>query len=90
MDQISTFSYNDLKEGKYQVKDMQYKGYDKSNKNYEEIYKDEDEFNSYFEKQIEIYKIKVNSKYNENKSEEINDNIDNNKKRSDKSKKNKY
>ena len=33
MDQISTFSYNDLKEGKYQVKDMQYKGYDKSNKN---------------------------------------------------------
>lgn len=93
MDAISNFTYDDLKEGNFKVKNMEFKGYDKSNKNYEEIYKDKDEFNSYFEKQIDnYYNSKDNSKYNENKSEEISYkmNNNNNNKRSGKSKKIKY
>ena len=91
MDVIRDFSYDDLKEGNCKVKNMEFKGFDKTNKNYNEIYKDEDEFNSYFEKQIDNYNNKENSKYNENKLEEINDKINNNnKKRSGKSKKIKY
>ena len=93
MDAISNFTYDDLKEGNFKVKNMEFKGYDKSNKNYEEIYKDKDEFNSYFEKQIDnYYNSKDNSKYNENNSEEIRYkmNNNNNNKRSGKSKKIKY
>ena len=91
MDVIREFTYDDLKEGKCKVKNMEFKGYDKPNKNYEEIYKDEDEFNSYLEKQIDNYNSKDNSKYNENKLEEINYKMnDNNKMKSGKSKKIKY
>ena len=91
MDVIREFTYDDLKEGKCKVKNMEFKGYDKPNKNYEEIYKDEDEFNSYLEKQIDNYNSKDNSKYNENKLEEINYKMnDNNKMKSGKSKKLKY
>ena len=67
---------------------MEFKGYDKSNKNYEDIYKDEDEFNSYFEKQIDYFSNKENLKDTEIKTEEIDNKIEHkNKMRSGKSRK---
>jgi hypothetical protein len=88
LDIIREFTYEDLKKKEYNLKNMEFKGYDKSNKNYEDIYKDEDEFNSYFEKQIDYFSNKENLKDTEIKAEEIDNKMEHkNKMRSGKSRK---
>ena len=63
-EKLEEYSYEDLKNGEYGIKNVEFKGIDKPNKKYEEIYKNEEEFKSYFKKKIEA--DEKNSKINEN------------------------
>lgn len=68
-DRLDEYSYEDLKDGLYGIKDVEFKGIDKHNKKYDEIYKNEEEFKSYFKKKIEA--DEKNSKNNENNQANI-------------------
>lgn len=77
-EELKNFTLDDLKNGKYNTDKLDFKGFDKSNKKFEDIYKNEEDFKGYFVKKIdnyleenpkiEIKKIKIDFNFKKNKS----------------------